>query len=105
MTRLVVSAMNLKLRLQSKPVRAAIRPGDAIERIARENGLAPHVAQDIGPAWHVAVFRRMESQEPVPSPETIGNEVRVDAVGDSGGPFDRGTPVRDPRCRGRLDQV
>ena len=58
MTKLVVSAMNLKLRLQSKTVRAAIRPGAAIERIARENGLMPHVAQDIGPAWHVAVFRR-----------------------------------------------
>ena len=58
MVRLVVFAMNLMLRLQRKPVRAAIRPGDAIERIARENGLAPHVAQDIGPAWHVAVFRR-----------------------------------------------
>jgi 2-polyprenyl-3-methyl-5-hydroxy-6-metoxy-1,4-benzoquinol methylase len=58
MTRLVVFAMNLVLRLQGKPVRAAIRPGDTIARIARENGLAPHVAQDIGPAWHVAVFRR-----------------------------------------------
>ena len=32
--------------------------GDAIERIARENGLTPHVAQDVGPAWTVAVFRR-----------------------------------------------
>ena len=58
MTRLVVSAMNLKLRMQRKPVRAYIRPQDAIERIARENGLAPHIAQDVGPAWHVAVFRR-----------------------------------------------
>lgn len=58
MTRLVVTAMNLNLRLQNKPVRAAIRSGDAIERIARENGLAPHVAKDVGPAWHVAVFRR-----------------------------------------------
>jgi len=58
MTRLVVSGMNLMLRLQGKPVRAAIRPGDTIERIARENGLAPHVAEDVGPAWHVAVFRR-----------------------------------------------
>ena len=58
MTKLVVFAMNLKLRLTRKPVRAYIRPQDAIERIARENGLAPHVAQDVGPAWHVAVFRR-----------------------------------------------
>jgi hypothetical protein len=58
MVRLVVFAMNLMLRVQRKPVRAAIRPSDAIERIASENGLAPHVSQDVGPAWHVAVFRR-----------------------------------------------
>jgi magnesium-protoporphyrin O-methyltransferase len=59
MTKLVVFAMNLMLRLTRKPVRAYIRPQDAIERIARENGLAPHASQDVGPAWHVAVFRRM----------------------------------------------
>ena len=58
MTRLVVSAMNLKLRMQRKAVRAHIRPQDEIDRIARENGLAPSFAQDVGPAWHVAVFRR-----------------------------------------------
>jgi 2-polyprenyl-3-methyl-5-hydroxy-6-metoxy-1,4-benzoquinol methylase len=58
MVRFVIFAMNLMLRLQRKPVRAAIRPGDAIERIARENGLSLHVARDVGPAWHVAVFRR-----------------------------------------------
>lgn len=58
MLRLVVFAMNLKLRLSRKPVRASIRTGGAIERIARENGLAPHFARNVGPAWHVAVFRR-----------------------------------------------
>ena len=58
MTRLVVSAMNLKLRMQRKAVRAHIRPQDEIDRIARESGLAPSCAQDVGPAWHVAVFRR-----------------------------------------------
>ena len=58
MTKLVVFGMNLMLRLTRKPVRAYVRPQDTIERIARENGLAPHVAQDVGPAWHVAVFRR-----------------------------------------------
>jgi len=46
------------LRMQKKSVRAAIRPGDRIERIARENGLAPHISRDVGPAWHVAIFRR-----------------------------------------------
>jgi 2-polyprenyl-3-methyl-5-hydroxy-6-metoxy-1,4-benzoquinol methylase len=58
MTRLVVFGMNLMLRLKGKPVRAAIRSSDAIERIARENGLGPHVSRDVGRAWHVAVFRR-----------------------------------------------
>ena len=56
MTRLVVRGMNVMLR--NKPVRAFIRPGDEIERIAREHGLLPHASRDIGPAWHVAVFRR-----------------------------------------------
>jgi hypothetical protein len=50
--------MNLTLRLQRKPVRAFFRPGDAIERIARENGLTLHLAHDVGPAWQVVVFRR-----------------------------------------------
>jgi hypothetical protein len=58
MVRLVIFAMNLMLRLQRKPVRASIRPGDAINRIAHENGLARHVSRDVGPAWHVAVYRR-----------------------------------------------
>jgi 2-polyprenyl-3-methyl-5-hydroxy-6-metoxy-1,4-benzoquinol methylase len=58
MVRLVIFGMNLMLRLQRQPVRAAIRPGDAIERIARENGLVPEISRDVGPAWHVAVFRR-----------------------------------------------
>ena len=39
-------------------MRAAIRPSETIERIARESGLTPHVSRDVGPAWHVAVFRR-----------------------------------------------
>jgi hypothetical protein len=55
--RLVVFAMNLMLRLRRKPVRASVRDEDAVERIARENGLAPHFARDVG-AWHVAIFRR-----------------------------------------------
>jgi magnesium-protoporphyrin O-methyltransferase len=56
--RLVVFAMNLMLRLTGKTVRASIRSSDAIERIARENGLVPGNRRDVGPAWHVAVFRR-----------------------------------------------
>jgi hypothetical protein len=58
MVRLVVFAMNLMLRLKGTPVRAAVRSSDAVERIAREHGLVPHGAKDVGSAWHVAVFRR-----------------------------------------------
>jgi predicted RNA methylase len=53
-----VFAMNLVLRLRRKPVRAAIRPPDTIERIARENGLSPHFSRNVGPAWQVALYRR-----------------------------------------------
>ncbi|MGH3115489.1 MAG: class I SAM-dependent methyltransferase, partial [Gaiellaceae bacterium] len=58
MVRLVVFAMNFVLRLRRKPVRAAIRPADEIERIAQENGLSPHFSRNVGPAWQVAVYRR-----------------------------------------------
>ena len=58
MVRFVILVMNLILRLKRKPVRAAIRPADEIERIARANGLVPHAAQDVGPAWQVVVYRR-----------------------------------------------
>jgi hypothetical protein len=58
MVRLVIFAMNLILRLRRKPVRASIRPRDAIERIARESGLIPQESRDVGPAWQVAIFRR-----------------------------------------------
>jgi hypothetical protein len=58
MVRFIVFAVNLMLRLKRKPVRAAIRSTDAIERIARQHGLVPDTRRDVGPAWHVAVFRR-----------------------------------------------
>jgi hypothetical protein len=63
MVRLVVFAMNLMLSLFRKPVRASVRPGDAVERIVRENGLVPQFARDVGPAWHVAVYRRASTAE------------------------------------------
>jgi hypothetical protein len=57
--RLVVFAMNLVLRLRRTPVRASVHPADAIERVLRENGLSPHVSVSVGPAWQVAVYRRL----------------------------------------------
>jgi 2-polyprenyl-3-methyl-5-hydroxy-6-metoxy-1,4-benzoquinol methylase len=58
MVKFVILMMNLILRLKRKPVRAAIRPADEIERIARENGLVHHASQNVGPARQVAVYRR-----------------------------------------------
>jgi hypothetical protein len=58
MVRFVILVMNLVLRLRRARVRAAIRPVDEIERIARENGLALHASQNVGPAWQVAVYHR-----------------------------------------------
>ncbi len=58
MVRLVTFAMNLVLRLLRKPVRAAVRPAAAVERIARENALSPHLTRNVGPAWQIALFRR-----------------------------------------------
>ena len=49
---------DVMLPLQGKPVRVAFRSGDAIERIAGDNGLTPDVAHEVAPAWQVAVFRR-----------------------------------------------
>jgi len=57
--RLVVFAMNLALRLRRKPVRASVHAADAIDRVLRENGLTPHVSVSVGPAWQVAVYRRL----------------------------------------------
>ena len=59
MVRLVVSAMNLVLRLLRKPVRASVIPVNAFERVLRENGLGPHFSRRAGSVWHVAVYRRL----------------------------------------------
>jgi magnesium-protoporphyrin O-methyltransferase len=53
--RAAISVLNLKLR---GPVRAAIRPEDAIRAILHESGLSPHFSMNAGPVWHMAVYRR-----------------------------------------------
>jgi magnesium-protoporphyrin O-methyltransferase len=58
MVKVVISALNMRMRLKGQDVRAAIVPAEAIEEIARESGLRPHVVQDVGPAWQVALYRR-----------------------------------------------
>jgi SAM-dependent methyltransferase len=57
--RLIIVAMNLVLRWRRKRVRASVQPADAIERVLRENGLSLHISTSVGPAWQVAVYRRL----------------------------------------------
>jgi hypothetical protein len=64
MVRLVTFAMNVLLRLLRKPVRASVRPGEAIDLVARERGLVRHFSQSVGPAWQVAVYRRPDRRCP-----------------------------------------
>jgi len=61
MVRFVILVMNLVLRLRRARVRAAIRPVDEIERIARENGLALHASKNVGPAWQVVIYHRPDA--------------------------------------------
>jgi SAM-dependent methyltransferase len=57
--RLVIVGINLTSRLRGKAVRAAVRPADAIEPTLGEKGFALHVVESVGPAWQVAVYRRL----------------------------------------------
>jgi len=56
--RLVVSAINLVLRLRRKQVRATVIPINELERVGRENGLSQCFVQTVGPAWQVVLYRR-----------------------------------------------
>lgn len=51
--------MNVMLRLLRKQLRASVHPVDAIERVVREHGLAPHITNNVGAAWQVAIYRRL----------------------------------------------
>ncbi len=58
LVRIVIFMMNLSSRLLRKQVRAVVRSPDAIERIARENGLRPDFSRNIGAAWQVSTYHR-----------------------------------------------
>jgi hypothetical protein len=45
MVKVVISAINMGMRLKGQDVRAAVIPVEAIEDIARENGFQPHFVQ------------------------------------------------------------
>jgi hypothetical protein len=52
-----VRHLRLELMLRG-PVRASVRPDDAIERVLRERGLSRHFSLSVGPVWELAVYRR-----------------------------------------------
>ena len=56
--RLVISAINLVLRLRRQRVRAAVVPIDELERILRQRGLSRYFSATVGPAWQVVLYRR-----------------------------------------------
>jgi 2-polyprenyl-3-methyl-5-hydroxy-6-metoxy-1,4-benzoquinol methylase len=56
--RLVISAINLVLRLRGQRVRAATVPTDELEQILRQGGLSRSFAATVGPAWQVVLYRR-----------------------------------------------
>jgi predicted methyltransferase len=59
LVRLIIFAMNGVLRLRGKRVRASVHPADAIEHVLRESGLSLQSSRNAGPAWQVAVYRRL----------------------------------------------
>ena len=56
--RLVISAINLVLRLRQQRVRAAVVSIEGLERILRRGGLSRSFAATVGPAWQVVLYRR-----------------------------------------------
>ena len=56
--RLVISAINLALRLRRQRVRAAVVPTSELERILRNRGLSRCFSGTVGPAWQVTLYRR-----------------------------------------------
>jgi hypothetical protein len=55
--RLVISMINLGLRLKGKRLRAAVVPIDAIDRVLGTMGFQRHSSTRVGPAWQVAIYR------------------------------------------------
>jgi 2-polyprenyl-3-methyl-5-hydroxy-6-metoxy-1,4-benzoquinol methylase len=56
--RMVISAINLMLWLKRKPLRAAVVPIDAIDRVLATIGFRRQSSGRVGPAWQVAIYRR-----------------------------------------------
>jgi hypothetical protein len=56
---MVISSINLMLRLKRTRVRAAVVPIDAIDRVLGNMGFRCQSPTRVGPAWHAVVYRRL----------------------------------------------
>ena len=57
-TRLGVGLVNAGLRLTRREFRTYVHPVDAVDALARHDGLALRVRKSVGPVWQVAVYAR-----------------------------------------------
>jgi hypothetical protein len=57
-TRLVIKVPNLWFRVSRNPFRVFVHPSEAVDRVAREHGLAPALRRTAGPVWQVALYTR-----------------------------------------------
>jgi 2-polyprenyl-3-methyl-5-hydroxy-6-metoxy-1,4-benzoquinol methylase len=57
--RLVIRLINFRLRRQRKRLRAAVIPIGGVDRVLQMKGFSRQVTARVGPAWQVAIYRRM----------------------------------------------
>jgi magnesium-protoporphyrin O-methyltransferase len=57
--RLVISGINLMLRLKGKRIRAAVVPIHAIDQVLKATGFRRHSSTRVGPAWQVVIYRHI----------------------------------------------
>lgn len=55
----MVHMINLVQRFRRRRVRAAVVALDDIDRVLRSKDLRLRFSQDVGPAWHVALYGRL----------------------------------------------
>jgi magnesium-protoporphyrin O-methyltransferase len=61
LVRLVVTLMNVVMRLRRQSIRAAVVSADAIDNLARKSGLEAAYSNPVGP-WQVMIYQRVEGR-------------------------------------------
>jgi len=57
--RFVIRLINFRMRRQRKHLRAAVIPIDGVDRVLQTKGFSRQKSARVGPAWYVAIYRRM----------------------------------------------